>query len=73
MVTNLLSEEKLFCTNEDNKLESRLVNQCTSAECEKYYVCANGSCDEKSTNYQSCSNGTCIPAGETCKKSFYIQ
>ncbi|KAL6632896.1 hypothetical protein U3516DRAFT_655698 [Neocallimastix sp. 'constans'] len=66
MVTNFLSEEKLFCANEDNKLESRLVNQCTSAECEKYYVCANGSCDEKSTNYQSCSNGTCIPAGETC-------
>lgn len=43
------TDEAIYCANENNKLEGRFENYCSSTECD-YYTCATGRCTESAEN-----------------------
>lgn len=52
---------EVYCTNENNKLESRFGNFCSSASCDGYYTCASGTCNANAEN-ECRTTPACNPA-----------
>lgn len=43
------TNSEIYCANDQNKLETRFENICSSTDCD-YYTCASGRCTESSSN-----------------------